>query len=121
EALVELVEQEGLVDRVRYETTLPREVLAQWYRAADLLVVPSYNESFGLVAVEALACGTPVVAARVGGLPVAVGGAGMLVDGHETTSWADARGTALDRLARPGERQEWSGRAVAHAQGFSWE
>ena len=76
-----------------------REQLVNVYRAADLVAVPSYSESFGLVAVEAQACGTPVVAAAVGGLPVAVrdGVTGTLVDGHDVDDWAQAIGALLDR------------------------
>lgn len=118
-ALTGLIEEEGLQDVVRLAQTLPREELARWYRAADLLVVPSHHESFGLVAVEALASGTPVVAARVGGLPHAVGEVGVLVDGHDPRDWADALAAALDRLRT--DRADWSARAVAHARGFSWE
>ena len=71
--LTELAEQRGIADLVRFVPPVDRPTLAQWYRAADVLAVPSHNESFGLVAVEAQACGTPVVAANVGGLPTAVG------------------------------------------------
>src|SRR5690606_32170040 len=106
---------------VRFGPPASREQLAQWYNAADLVAVPSYNESFGLVAIEALASGTPVVAARVGGLPVAVGEAGVLVSGHDPGDWADALSASLARLADPGERQVWSARAAAHAERFSWE
>ena len=62
------------------------------YRAADVVAVPSYNESFGLVAVEAQASGTPVVAAAVGGLTVAVADriSGLLVDGHDPERWAES-------------------------------
>lgn len=119
EALAALVEEEGLDGVVRFEETLPRGELARWYRAADLLTVPSHHESFGLVALEALASGTPVVAARVGGLPHAVGEVGVLVDGHDPRDWADALAAALDRLAA--QRADWSARAVEHAQAFSWE
>jgi D-inositol-3-phosphate glycosyltransferase len=95
-----------------------RAELATWYRAADVVAVPSYNESFGLVAVEALASGTPVVAAAVGGLPVAVGDAGILVDSHDPDRWADELGRLV---GDPGLRAELSARAVVHAKGFSWE
>ncbi|WP_131105743.1 D-inositol-3-phosphate glycosyltransferase [Ornithinimicrobium sufpigmenti] len=118
-ALAAIVDEEGLGGVVRFGETLPRAQLARWYRAADLLAVPSHHESFGLVAVEALASGTPVVAARVGGLPHAVGEVGVLVDGHDPHDWADALSAALARLQA--ERVAWSARAVAHAAQFSWD
>lgn len=121
QALARVVAEEGLQDVVRFGPSVSREDLARHYRAADLLAVPSHNESFGLVAVEALACGTPVVAARVGGLPVAVGDAGVLVDGHDPQDWADALAGAIDRLADPAGREAWAARAVAHAGRHSWE
>lgn len=119
EALTALVEQEGLDGLVRLGRTMPREELARWYRAADLLVVPSHHESFGLVAIEALASGTPAVAARVGGLPHAVGDVGVLVDGHEPHDWALALQGALDRVAT--DADAWGAQAREHASGFSWE
>ena len=90
------------------------------YRAADVVAVPSHNESFGLVALEAQACGTPVVAARVGGLPVAVadGRSGLLVAGHRAGPWADALGAVA---LHPRRRAELSRGAVRHARGFSWD
>ena len=77
------------------------------YRAADVVAVPSYNESFGLVALEAQALGTPVVAAAVGGLTVAVadGVSGLLVDGHDPRTWADAPGVGRARSGRCG--RDW--------------
>ena len=110
----------GVPDIVRFEPPAPREVLSQWFRAADLVVVPSYNESFGLVAIEAQACGTPVVAARVGGLETAVahGISGELVDGHDPAEWARVIGALLsdpDRMARLREG------ARAHSLRFGWD
>ena len=102
---------------MRFVPPVDRPVLAQWYRAADLVVVPSHSESFGLVAIEAQACGTPVVAARVGGLPTAVGDAGVLVDGHAIPDWTDA----VESLLRDGPRRLALGSdAVAHAAQFGW-
>ncbi len=121
EALARLAEAEGVADLVDVGPPVSREELARRMRAADLVVVPSHNESFGLVAVEALACGTPVVAARVGGLPLAVGEAGVLVDGHDPVDWADALLAALHRLEDPDARAAWSAQGVRHARGYSWE
>ena len=115
--LTELAEQRGIGDLVRFVPPVDRPTLAQWYRAADVLAVPSHNESFGLVAVEAQACGTPVVAANVGGLPTAVGPAGVLVDGHDTADWA----TAIAAVVLDPERRAGLSRASAeHAAGFGW-
>jgi D-inositol-3-phosphate glycosyltransferase len=94
--------------------------LADWYRAASVVCVPSYSESFGLVALEAQACGTPVVAASVGGLTTAVadGVTGLLVPGHDIGDFADA----LHRIATdPLLRETMSRAAVKHAGGFGWE
>ncbi len=115
--LEDLAERLGIADLVRFVPPVDRPTLAAWYRAADAVAVPSHSESFGLVAVEAQACGTPVVAANVGGLPIAVGDAGLLVDGHDTADWA----TALGRVVLdPEARAALSRRAVEHAQGFGW-
>ena len=94
--------------------------LVEVYRAADVVAVPSHNESFGLVALEAQACGTPVVAARVGGLPVAVadGRSGLLVPGHRAEQWADALAAVA---LRPERRAELGAAAVVHARAFSWD
>jgi D-inositol-3-phosphate glycosyltransferase len=116
-ALQELAVALGLTDVVRFLPPQGGARLVDVYRAADLVAVPSHNESFGLVALEAQACGTPVVAARVGGLPVAVAEArsGLLVDGHGSTAWAHALDAALAR------RDELRRGAVAHARRFSWD
>ena len=115
----QLARERGIQQRVRFIPPRPPAELVAVYQAADIVAVPSYNESFGLVAVEAQASGTPVVAARVGGLPIAVrdGETGVLVRGHEPAAWADALGQLLDdddlRIGM-GET------AVAHAATFSW-
>ncbi len=120
EALQQLAADLGISRVLRCVPPVTRTRLAQWYRAADAVTVPSYSESFGLVAVEALACGTPEVAAQVGGLPVAVGSAGTLVPGHDPQQWADALTELLDD-DDPRRRQERSRRATEHAARFSWE
>src|SRR3954447_17155539 len=87
--LTALAAELGIDDVVRFEPPVAHERLADWYRAATAVVVPSYNESFGLVALEAQACGTPVVAAAVGGLRTAVRDevSGLLVEGHDSEIW----------------------------------
>ena len=109
----------GIADIVRFQPPVGRAQLADWYRASDLTVVPSYNESFGLVALESQACGTPVVAARVGGLPTAVDGgrSGLLVPGHDPLRWAEEVGGLLRDPAR---RAVMSVAARRHAERFSW-
>jgi D-inositol-3-phosphate glycosyltransferase len=119
-ALVELAQSLGVADAVRFLPPQTGDDLARLYRSADLVAVPSYNESFGLVALEAQACGTPVVAAAVGGLVTSVrdGESGVLVDGHDPDDWA----RVLDKLlAAPAYRRVLSEGAVAHAAGFSWD
>jgi D-inositol-3-phosphate glycosyltransferase len=84
-----------------------------------VVMVPSHSESFGLVALEAQACGTPVVAAAVGGLCTAVrdGVSGVLVPGHDPAPYA----AVLSRLAQsPALLAELSRGAVAHASAFGW-
>ncbi|MFI5100577.1 MAG: D-inositol-3-phosphate glycosyltransferase [Actinomycetes bacterium] len=117
--LADLARVLGIADLVRFAPPVAQTELVDWYRAADLAVVPSYNESFGLVALEAQACGTPVVAAAVGGLLAAVadGRSGLLVADHHPWSWAAAIG---DLLAAPARREELAAGAVRHAAGFGW-
>jgi D-inositol-3-phosphate glycosyltransferase len=97
-----------------------REVLPDWYRASDLVCLPSYSESFGLVALEAQACGTPVVATAIGGLRTAVsdGISGSLVDGHDPKAWS----AVISRLIMEPQRRLLLGmNAVEHASHFGWE
>nr|WP_276612264.1 D-inositol-3-phosphate glycosyltransferase [Kineococcus vitellinus] len=123
EALADLVEELGLGDVVRLAPPVARAELAEHYRAADVVTVPSYNESFGLVALEAQACGTPVVAAAVGGLRTAVAddadgrGTGALVGDHDPRTWARVLAGLLDDPAR---RAAMGERAARRARGFGW-
>jgi D-inositol-3-phosphate glycosyltransferase len=95
----------GVADRVRLPGAEPQERLPLYYHATDLLVVASRYESFGLVAVEALACGTPVVAAHVGGLPSIIrdGENGLLIPWRQPEAFAQGIDLLLSdapRLAR---------------------
>ncbi|MGZ5402083.1 MAG: D-inositol-3-phosphate glycosyltransferase [Aeromicrobium sp.] len=119
-ALVDLSTAAGLEDVVRFVPTVSQGELADWYAAATVVCVPSYNESFGLVAIEAQACGTPVVAARVGGLATAVsdGVSGILVEGHDPLDYADAFQAIL---SDPELRESMSQKAVRHAESFGWD
>ena len=120
ERLKDLVSWLNISDVVRFENPVPRAQIPQWYRAADLVCVPSYSESFGLVALEAQACGTPVVATAVGGLRTAVadGISGVLVDGHDPRAWS----SVLARLLQePQRRVLLSMGAIEHASHFGWD
>jgi D-inositol-3-phosphate glycosyltransferase len=119
-ALIDLAARLGVRDRVLFLPPQTGDDLADLYRRADLVAVPSYNESFGLVALEAQACGTPVVAAAVGGLVTAVrnGVSGVLVDGHDPQDWARAMDSLL---AAPRLRTSLAAGAVRHAADFSWD
>ena len=120
ERLQELTTWLGIDDVVRFMPPTPRADLPQWYRAADLVCVPSYSESFGLVALEAQACGTPVVATAVGGLRTAVadGISGVLVDGHDAKAWSSV---IARLLLEPQRRVLLSMGAIEHASHFGWD
>jgi len=117
--LLELVVECGVADRVRFVPPQPHGGLATYYRAADVCVVPSRSESFGLVALEAAACGTPVVAAAVGGLRslVAHDVTGFLVEGRDPADFARYAGRLL---AEPGLAAEMGARASAAARRYRW-
>jgi D-inositol-3-phosphate glycosyltransferase len=119
DGLTELAGRLGLAGLVRLEPPCPQPELATWYRAASIVMVPSYSESFGLVAVEAQACGTPVVAAAVGGLRTAVrhGVSGILVDSRDPASYAQA---IRELIAAPQTLARLSRGARQHASRFGW-
>ncbi|OUD01487.1 D-inositol-3-phosphate glycosyltransferase [Streptomyces swartbergensis] len=120
EGLQKLAARLGIADVVRFHPPVGQDQLADWFRAASVLVMPSYSESFGLVAIEAQAAGTPVLAASVGGLPVAVrdGHTGFLVRGHNPADYARVlRDFADDPQLSP----RLGGQAARHAQSFGWD
>ncbi len=116
-ALHVLVQELGLEHRVQFVAPRPHDQLADFYRAADVCVVPSRTESFGLVALEAAACGTPVVAASVGGLRLLVddGVTGYLVTERDPSVYA----SLIDRVLRD-ESHEMRAQAVARSTRYRW-
>jgi D-inositol-3-phosphate glycosyltransferase len=120
DALITLATDLGVSDVVQFVPPTNRTELVKWYQSATVCVVPSYSESFGLVAIEAQACGTPVVAARVGGLPTAVreGISGVLVDGHNAGDWAKS---ILQVITDEPLQQRFRAGAIDHASHFGWE
>ncbi|ALV34934.1 D-inositol-3-phosphate glycosyltransferase [Streptomyces sp. NPDC001102] len=120
EGLQKLAARLGIADVVRFRPPVDQDQLADWFRAASVLVMPSYSESFGLVAIEAQAAGTPVLAAAVGGLPVAVRDTetGYLVRGHNPADYARVlRAFADDPALTP----RMGAAAARHAQCFGWD
>jgi D-inositol-3-phosphate glycosyltransferase len=120
ESLAQLAAELGLDDVVRFVPPVAQDELARWCAAATLVAVPSYNESFGLVAVEAQATGTPVIAAAVGGLTTVVRDqhSGLLVDSHDPRDWAATlrRVVEDDRL-----RSRLREGAIEQARLFGWD
>jgi len=119
EAAQHRVAELGLAGRVLWRAPVEHRELASFYQAANLLLLPSRSESFGLVAVEAQACGVPVIAAAIGGLSFAVANdtTGVLIEGWEPGDYA---GAMIDLLA---DRRKWSSfrdAAIVHAEKFSW-
>jgi D-inositol-3-phosphate glycosyltransferase len=115
-----LANELGVGELVDFRPHSARSELFRWYCASDLVGVPSYNESFGLVALEAQACARPVVATDVGGLRHAVddGQTGLLVSGHGPQDWAKAMAAVLDD---PDEALRLGINAAIHASAFSWD
>jgi D-inositol-3-phosphate glycosyltransferase len=114
-----LVDELGLHGRVRFVEPQPHHLLSTYYRAADIAIVPSRSESFGLVALEAAACGTPVVAAAVGGLTTIVedGHTGLLVEDRAARRFAEACDAIL---ADPRGARDMSRAASERARGYTW-
>ncbi|MCA5893061.1 D-inositol-3-phosphate glycosyltransferase [Isoptericola sp. NEAU-Y5] len=115
-----LAHQMGVTDHLIVRPAAPRETLVEYFRAADVVAVPSHSESFGLVAAEAQASGTPVVAAAVGGLQTVVldGVSGILVPDHSPWTWARVLG---DLLADDARLRHLAAGARRASERFSWD
>jgi len=113
-------ERLGLSDRIRFYDPVPHSILADHYVASDVVIVPSRSESFGLVAAETQACGTPVVAANTGGLPYVVNPSesGLLVDDHDPRAFASAIAAILEH---PSFQERLSQGGVSFSERFSWD
>ena len=118
-SLYDVADARGVRDHVHFIAPQPHELLSSYYRAADVCIVPSRSESFGLVALEAAACGTPVVASAVGGLTTLVdhGHTGYLVDDPDPVAYADAVRTVFDQ---PLAAERLSTASVLRARRYTW-
>ena len=109
----------GVDDRVEFLGSVPQSRLATYYAAADACLMPSYSESFGLVGLEAQACGTALIASNVAGLASIVrdGVTGFLVDGHDPDAYAKRMRWLLET---PGLAEHLGDRGTRLARAFSW-
>src|SRR5580692_1899125 len=119
QALYDVADARGVRDHVHFVAPQPHELLSSYYRAADVCIVPSRSESFGLVALEAAACGTPVVASAVGGLTTLVdhGHTGFLVDDPDPVAYAAAVRRVFDE---PLAAERFSTASVLRARRYTW-
>jgi D-inositol-3-phosphate glycosyltransferase len=117
--LHERVVEAGVIHDVRFVAPQAHRQLSTWMRAADVTLVPSRAESFGLVALESSASGTPVVASDVGGLTTLIdqGVTGYLLDGRDASDWADA----VERILGSENPMAMSNAAVLRARDYTWK
>lgn len=112
------IERYGLSDDISLPGFVPTDEIALWYNGAELFVYPSVFEGFGLPVLEAMACGTPVITSNVSSLPEVAEGAGLCLEPHDVSVWAQALQQAKhDADWRSAARE----RGLQRAQGFSWE
>jgi D-inositol-3-phosphate glycosyltransferase len=118
ERLHQRVTEAGVIEHVKFVAPQHHRLLSTWMRAADVTLVPSRAESFGLVALESSACGTPVVASDVGGLTTLIeeGVTGYLVGERDAAEWADVVEQTLD----PERATTMSNAAVLRARQYTW-
>jgi D-inositol-3-phosphate glycosyltransferase len=117
-ALHRRVEEAGVIRHVSFVAPQAHQLLSTWMRAADVTLVPSRSESFGLVALESSACGTPVIASQVGGLMTLIdpGATGFLISERDPVVWSDAVELVLD----PEHATAMSNAAVLLARHYTW-
>jgi glycosyltransferase involved in cell wall biosynthesis len=118
ESVFQAVEEFNLSDSVVFLGYVPDDDLPALYNLADLFVYPSLYEGFGIPALEAMACGTPVVASNTSSLPEAVGDAGLMVRPTDVEGLADAM---AHLITDPGLNEDLSRRGLERARLFSWE
>jgi glycosyltransferase involved in cell wall biosynthesis len=116
--IFERVETLGVQERVHFIGYVPDDELPCWYNAAELLVFPSVYEGFGMPVVEAMACGTPVVAAESSSIPEAVGAAGLLFLPHDVAGLAERMAAVLNDAALSRSMRQ---KGLEQARQFSWE
>ena len=112
------IQQLGLAPRVHRLGHLPQTALPDLYSAAQCMVFPTLWEGFGLPIIEAMACGTPVIASDIACVPEITGGAALLVDPMSTEAIA---GALSDLLSSPDKRADLRARGIARAADFTWE
>ncbi len=118
ESLFEMVQARGLTELVRFADYVERDDLPALYSGALALTFPSLYEGFGLPPLEAMSCGTPVIASTATSLPEVVGDSGLLLDPHDPHPWAEA----VQRLTRePGLQSELRRKGRERAAHFTWE
>lgn len=112
------IERHDLGDQVRWLGYLPAEELPLWYNSAEIFVLPSVFEGFGLPVLEAMACGTPVIVSNASSLPEVVGDAGLVIDPHDVEAWTAALRTAINKADW---RVQASEKGQCEAQRYSWQ
>jgi glycosyltransferase involved in cell wall biosynthesis len=118
EILIDKIRRLGIEGQVIFTGYVPEDELCGFYSGADIFVMPSYLEGFGLPVLEAMACGVPVAAANGGSLPEIVGKAGLLMDPFETEAIAMTIHTLVNQ---PTLRQELREKGFQRSKDFSWE
>jgi len=108
----------GLQERVRFAGYVPDDDLPLWYNAAAVLVLPSVYEGFGMPVVQAMACGTPVIAAETSSLPEVAGGAARLFDPEDEMALAEHMATVLDDSQIAAKMRQ---QGLTQALNFSWQ